>query len=129
MPDHIESQTDSTLSKVFAWIAAIIGFGFMAIVLWEVVVVADRGFFDRLVLEHVVTTIGLPCVAIASLILVLILRTVSGNIELKILGVEFKGASGPILMWILCFLALTLAISKTWDLTFKSKQTDAVEQR
>jgi hypothetical protein len=67
--------------------------------------------------------IGLPCAAMGALILVLILRTVAGNIELKILGLEFKGASGPIIMWILCFLAMTLAINKTWDLKYEPPKT------
>jgi hypothetical protein len=35
---------------------------------------------------------------------------------MKILGFEFKGASGPIIMWILCFLTITLGVVKTWDL-------------
>lgn len=47
---------------------------------------------------------------------VLLLRTVSGDVDVRLLGVEFKGASGPIIMWILCFLALILAVNKTWDL-------------
>jgi hypothetical protein len=46
-------------------------------------------------------------------VLVLLLRTVSGTIKFKALGFKFKGASGPILMWIFYFLAMTLAISKT----------------
>jgi hypothetical protein len=129
MHDQIESQTDSTLSKVFGWIAAVIGFGFLTILLLGVIQVSRFGFFDQLVLEHVISTLGLPCAAFASLILVLILRTVSGKIELKIIGMEFKGASGPIIMWVICFLAMTLALAKTWDLTYKNKQFDSVEER
>jgi hypothetical protein len=59
----------------------------------------------------------------AALSLVLLLRAVSGNIEIKILGFEFKGAAAPIIMWILCFLALPwrsrkfgiLSISRAYD--------------
>src|ERR1700674_1945800 len=109
-----QSESGTTLSKVFGWVASIVGFGF-AIAVFAFVLDAGRyGFWNQVALEHLVTIIGLPCAAIASLVLVLMLRTVAGKIELKILGMEFKGASGPIIMWILCFLAITLAISKTW---------------
>lgn len=99
------------------------GFAFLGFDLYAVVHMAPLGFFDQVAIEHLVSVIGLPCAAISSLVLVLVLRTVAGNVEFKVLGFEFKGASGPIIMWILCFLAMTLAITKTWDLTFNGPVT------
>jgi uncharacterized membrane protein YeiH len=106
---HEESQS-TLLGKVFGWIAAIAGFSFMFVVFAGLVAGAFHGLLTDVMLQHLPSIIGLPCSAIASLVIVLMLRTVSGNIELKVIGFEFKGASGPIIMWILCFLAITLAI-------------------
>jgi hypothetical protein len=60
--------------------------------------------------DHAPAVIGVPWAGGASFIVVLVLRTSFGAVEFKILGVEFKGASGPIVMWVLCFLAEILAI-------------------
>ena len=52
-------------------------------------------------------------VAIASsisLLVVLLLKFTAGNIEFEILALKFKGASGPVVLWILCFLATILGI-------------------
>jgi len=48
------------------------------------------------------------------LVLVIMLRVVTGPIEFKAGGVEFKGASAPIVMWLLCFLALAGALRMLW---------------
>jgi hypothetical protein len=54
--------------------------------------------------------LGIPWAGGASLVVVLILRSSFGTAEFKILGVHFKGASGPTVMWLLCFLAEVLAM-------------------
>lgn len=97
--------------------AAALGGAFTAAFLVLTILGVIHGFWASNTLTHIPTIIGLPFAALASLLLVLVLRTVAGNIELKALGIEFKGAAGPIIMWILCFLAITLAIAKTWGLT------------
>ena len=65
---------------------------------------------------HFAATIGLPAAGMASLCLVLVLRTVAGPIKFKGLGFEFDGAAGPIIMWVICFLAIAIGIKTTWPL-------------
>jgi hypothetical protein len=72
------------------------------------------GALGRISEEHARAVLGVPWAGGAALIVVLILRTAFGAVEFKILGVEFKGASGPIVMFLLCFLAETLAIQILW---------------
>jgi hypothetical protein len=64
--------------------------------------------------EHFPTIIGIPCAAVAALCIVLTLDVVSGHIHLKLWVFTFDGASGPIIMWVICFLAITFAIWLTW---------------
>ncbi len=60
--------------------------------------------------------IGIPCSAVASFVIVIFLLkalppTVSnGGIELKAFGIEFSGPSGPITLWLLCFLGFVFAL-------------------
>jgi hypothetical protein len=65
-------------------------------------------------MSHFAATIGLPCAALASLLVVIVLEGTVGPIQLKGLGFEFKGAAGPIVFWLLCFLAITFAIHLLW---------------
>lgn len=64
--------------------------------------------------EHFAAVMGLPCAALAALLLVTLLEIRSGEISLKGLGFEFKGAAGPIVMWIFSFLAIAGAIHLLW---------------
>jgi hypothetical protein len=60
--------------------------------------------------DHAPAVIGVPWAGGSAFIVVLVLRTSFGAIDFKVLGVEFKGASGPIIMWVFCFLVEVLAI-------------------
>ena len=64
--------------------------------------------------EHAQAVIGIPWAGGAAFIVVLVLRTSFGPINFKILGTEFKGASGPIVMWVFCFLVEVSAIKVLW---------------
>jgi hypothetical protein len=72
------------------------------------------------VFMHFPATIGLPCAAAASFTIVSLFRTTEGKITFQALGFKFEGASGPIIMWVLCFLAITTAIRILWPLTLPS---------
>lgn len=61
--------------------------------------------------------IGIPCSAIASFAVVFILlrafpakKGEDGGLALKAFGLEFSGPSGPITLWLMCFLALIFAL-------------------
>ena len=68
----------------------------------------------KIVNEHVRAFLGVPWAGGAAFVVVLVLRSSYGQIEFKILGVEFTGASGPIAFWVFCFLAEVLAVSVLW---------------
>jgi hypothetical protein len=68
----------------------------------------------RIALQHFPATIGLPSAGIASLCIVVALENTSGPIEFEGFGLKFKGASGPIVLWVICFLAIAGAIKWLW---------------
>ena len=70
--------------------------------------------FMDLYKKNFLVIIGLPLASMASLFLVLILEYSKGPIEFEGLGFKFKGASGPLIMWVICFLAIVGAFKLLW---------------
>ncbi|MGW7786860.1 hypothetical protein [Streptomyces tricolor] len=65
--------------------------------------------------QHFAAVIGLPSSALLSFILVVLLEARFDRIEMKFFGiVEFKGASGPIVLWGFSFFLMTTAIAMLW---------------
>lgn len=67
-----------------------------------------------LISEHFTALVGLPAAFGAAFVVVALFRTVEGRIVFSALGFKFEGASGPIVMWVLCFLAIVAAIKALW---------------
>lgn len=63
---------------------------------------------------HFAAIIGLPFVALLAFFIVIVLEFAFGNIELEGFGFKFKGASGPIVFWVLCFLSMAFAVKLLW---------------
>ncbi|HUN91790.1 MAG TPA: hypothetical protein VMU33_07020 [Burkholderiaceae bacterium] len=74
----------------------------------------DSSWMLPIVRDHFAAVVGGPCSAFAALLLVLLLRYTVGPIEISGLGFEFKGAAGPIILWIFTFLAMVAAIKMLW---------------
>ena len=68
----------------------------------------------ELVAQHFVAIVGLPAVGAASFVIVFLFRQTSGPVEFEAFTIKFKGAAGPVILWILCFLAMTSAIKMVW---------------
>lgn len=68
----------------------------------------------ELVLAHFSAVVGLPSAALAALCIVMFLEHSSGAIEFEGMGFKFKGASGPIVLWVFCFLAIAGAVKLLW---------------
>jgi hypothetical protein len=73
--------------------------------------------------EHYAALVGLPWAGAASFILVTLFRQVAGPIKIKGWGLEIEGAGGPVLLWIACFLAISIALWMVWDLKANLPQT------
>jgi hypothetical protein len=67
-----------------------------------------------LVVRNFATIIGLPFAFIAAFVVVALFRQGDGVMEFKGFGLEFKGASGEIVLWVLCFLSIAGAIKLLW---------------
>lgn len=63
---------------------------------------------------HSAAVLGLPTAAFAALCIVLFLEAKSGRIEFEGFGFKFRGASGEIILWVICFLAITASVKLLW---------------
>ena len=68
----------------------------------------------EIVRDHFAAIAGVPLAALISLMVVGIFGAQFGDIAFKALGVEFHGASGPVVLWILAFLAQVVGIRALW---------------
>jgi len=86
----------------------------MLFVLW---LVTDwtQSYWTKLVEEHFAAIIGLPMAALASFVIVVFLKqTSTEKIEFEGLGFKFKGPSGEVVLWLMCFIGIALAIKLLW---------------
>ncbi len=60
---------------------------------------------------------GLPFAGLLAYFLVGTLENTRGKIEFEFIGLKFKGASGPIIMWVVVFLTLVVSMRVVWPLT------------
>lgn len=74
------------------------------------------GWISDLFQTHYVFFVGLPFAGFIAYFVVGTLENVRGQIEFEALGMKFKGASGPIIMWVIVFLAIVIAIRLVWPL-------------
>jgi len=88
-----------------------------------------RPDFYAISVQHFAAVIGLPLSAILSLFVVLLFRVVSGEkLHVNILGIKFEGASGPVIMWVICFLSIALSISALWDKKYTGPVSELFER-
>lgn len=64
--------------------------------------------------QHFIAIVALPAAGAASFILIFIFRQTSGPVEIEGFSIKFKGAAGPLILWIMCFLAMAGAIKMVW---------------
>jgi hypothetical protein len=76
----------------------------------------SKGWLNKIIQDHYPAIIGIPLMSMSAICIVMIFQVAIGTpIEFEALGFKFRGASGPLLMWVICFLVLTLAMRVLWS--------------
>lgn len=115
-----EDQALSTRSAIVKWggygvafasaCFVISYFAFIIGLIWK-----GNPWISDMVREHTAAMIGLPLAVVAALLVVAILQVVAvGQIEFEVGWVKFRGASGPVVLWVLCFCAMVGGIKWLW---------------
>ena len=120
----IEStETGHERFKKAITILAVIGAVIVAasiIIATIVLTVTKEAVYAILIITHYPVTMGLPFAGIGALALVVLLEYARGPIEFEVPGFSFKGASGPIVMWVVVYLAITTSVVALWDSKMES---------
>jgi hypothetical protein len=111
-PEH---QWDSAFKRYV--MATVVGIGVIftaAILIHQVYYAITSGLISRTANVQFAAFFCVPIAYVSALVLVLVLRVATGPVEFKFLGLEFRGSSGPLVFWILCFLSIVWAFKTMW---------------
>ena len=78
--------------------------------------IIPKAELQRVLSEHFLAVAGPIVSAIAATVVIAMFRASSGKIEFKAIGFEFKGASGPTVLWIFCYLACIISLYLLWPM-------------
>lgn len=100
-------------ATVVKWVLVIVVIAMMLV--WiGLVMLSFHYILNEVVPKHFPVLVVLPFVGVAAFIVVFLFRQTAGPIELEAFSIKFKGAAGPIILWILCFAALVSAVHVLW---------------
>ena len=68
----------------------------------------------QLLLNKMPVIVGLPAAAMTAFLVVALLKQASGPIEFEGAGFKFRGASGQVVLWLLCFIVIAAMIKWLW---------------
>ncbi len=117
------ARTKGTMPKglqgIMSWVAVVIltSFGVYLLVKLQRIGIRDpngNNFWHDIVREQIPAMVGIPMAGMAALFMTLVLRAANGPLEFEAMGMKFKGGSGPIVFWILCFIVIVSAIKLLW---------------
>ena len=96
---------------------SLIIFGVVVLVLfWLLATEWYNATLRQFVIDHFVAIIGIPAAGVFAFLVVAIFETAAGTVKFEVATIKFEGAAGPIVMWLLCFLAITTALRLLWTL-------------
>jgi hypothetical protein len=118
--DHAFHLSEAKLRKWVAW-SGVGGTGLLAayffgFVIWHTIWGNDvsSSWLIQIIHDHYAALVGTPMSAVTAFCIVSLLKVTSGPIEFEAFAFKFRGASGPIILWVLCFLSVAMAFHVLW---------------
>lgn len=105
-------------TRVQAFLKHIILIGFVAFFaayfLYLLYDILKGGWILGQIQQNFAATVVMAFAALVALFVVLLLQYSAGDIEFEVPGFKFRGASGPVVLWVVCFLAIIAGIKVLW---------------
>lgn len=114
------TSSDARLRKIASWVAmfgtSLLAAYFFGFLIYHSLrpTTSSGSWFITVLEKQFAATMAVPLSAIGSVCIILMLKATAGPIEFEGLGFKFRGASGPIVLWVLCFLSMILAVHLLW---------------
>jgi hypothetical protein len=114
--------SEATLRRMVSWLGVVgtMAFGafFLAYLVFHAVNGAPASGWLLLLLEqHYPAVVGIPMSAVGAFCVVTLFKIAHGPIEIEGFGLKFRGASAPIVFWVLCFAAFVWSLYLLWPHT------------
>jgi hypothetical protein len=124
------SSGERTFRRVFTILAVICAAAIGAVLVVSLVMLSatQNVVYNSISIKHFPVTIGLPLAALASLALVFLLEYARGPVEFEMPGFKFKGAAGPLVMWVMVYLAMAATFGFLWDKTTATQTADTMQK-
>jgi hypothetical protein len=75
----------------------------------------NQPWVDKMLQQHFAATAGLPCIAALAFLIVITFEARYEAIEMEFFGImKFKGAAGPIVLWVLCVITMACCVRMLW---------------
>ena len=74
-----------------------------------------REILAKVAVDHFAGLFGPPMCVLVALVAVIVLRVTHGPMEFEAMGFKFKGASGPVVLYILTYLASVAGMVALWN--------------
>jgi hypothetical protein len=114
-PNHF---FDPLQSRVLKWtlVALAVVTSIMLVTLLIVGIVYNFSELRHEIAQHLIVIIGLAGMGMASILLIGICRYQDGPMEVEGITFKFKGGAGPVILWIMAFLAMIVGSKMLWVL-------------
>jgi hypothetical protein len=113
--EHEVATPDDSVRRVARWIVVI------AVAAWGLFAGGflaynslSGGFVVELTRNQFGAMILVPMAALMAFCIVTLLEWTAGQIKFEGLSFKFEGASGPIVLWVFCFLAIVAGLRAFW---------------
>jgi hypothetical protein len=114
--DSLESSKVTPEQLALIKVSTVAAFAFLGLAWGSIFWVGlRRRLWLDAIRENFAAMIMFPISCGFSLVVVLILQATAGQLKFSFLGFEFEGASGPVVLWVLCFLAQMFGIWLLWN--------------
>lgn len=114
------SITDPKLKRLVSW-AVVMGtaagtLGFFAFLTFHAVwgKATPDTWPTAMLDKHFAAMVGTPLSAMTAFCIVSVLKVTNGPVEFEAFGFKFRGASGPIILWVFSFLAIGTIFHFLW---------------
>ena len=117
---HHRALSDVQMRRWVSWVT-VIGTGIMSAFFFGFLIfqaiwgqAAPDTWLSILLDKHYAAMVGTPLSAVTAFCIVTLLEVTNGPIEFEALGFKFRGASGPIILWVFSFLAVGIVFHLLW---------------
>ena len=118
---HKTIASETLLRKWVTWVG-VIGTGFLGTYFFGFMIYQTiwgeshpTNWLTQLTKTHYAALVGTPMSAVTAFCIVSLLKVTNGPIEFEVFAFKFRGASGPIILWVLCFLSIVFGFHLLWS--------------